>query len=77
MNTYYGNKDIYISKLKFFMMKYMIENEKYDIARVEYRSGKVAHILIQYLSDDIFEVGLSELNVRFTDIHRVIFFKNN
>ena len=77
MNTYYGNKDIYISKLKFFRMKYMIENDKYDITRVEYRSGRVAHILIQYLSDDIFEVGLSELNVRFTDIFRVIFFKNN
>ena len=75
MSTSYGNKDIYISKLKFFRMKYM--NQMNDMARVEYRNGKAAHLLINYLSDDIFEVDLSKLNVRFIDIDRVIFFKNN
>ena len=75
MSTAYGNKDIYISKLKFFRMKYM--NQMNDMARVEYRNGKAAHLLINYLSDDIFEVDLSKLNVRFIDIDRVIFFKNN
>ena len=74
MTTSYGNKDIYISKLKFFRMKYMYGMN--DMARVEYRNGKAAHLLIHCLSDDIFEVDLSKLNVRFIDIDRVIFFKN-
>ena len=49
MKTNYENKDIYVSKLKFFRMKYL-ENEKYDIARVELKNGKVVHVLINYLS---------------------------
>ena len=77
MNTYYENKDIYISKLKFFRMQYMAQEEKKDMARVEYRSGKVAHLLINYISDDVFEVDLSNLNVRFFDIDKVKFFRNN
>ena len=77
MKTAYGNKDIYISKLKFFRMKYLIENEKYDIVRVQLRSGKVAHVLINYISDDIFEFDLSNNNIRFHEIDKVIFIKIN
>ena len=77
MKTNYEYKDIYVSKLKFFRMKYLIENEKYDIARVELKNGKVVHVLINYLSDDIFEFDLSNNNIRFYEIDRVLFIKNN
>ena len=76
MTDSYRNKDIYISKLKFFRMKYLTDIKKNDMARIEYRNGRAAHLLIHYLSDDIFEVDLSKLNIRFYDIDRVIFFKN-
>ena len=76
MNTPYENKDIYASKMKFFRMKYLSEN-KYDIARVELRNGRFAHVLIDYLSEDIFEFDLSDNNIRFFDIVRVSFIKNN
>ena len=77
MKTNYEYKDIYVSKLKFFRMKYLIENKKYDIARVELKNGKVVHVLINYLSDDIFEFDLSNNNIRFYEIDRVLFIKNN
>ena len=57
-------------------MKYLTDIKKNDMARIEYRNGRAAHLLIHYLSDDIFEVDLSKLNIRFYDIDRVIFFKN-
>ena len=74
MKTNYENKDIYISKFKFFRMKYL--TEKYDIGRVELRNGKVVHVLINYLSDDIFEFDLSDNNIRFYDITKILFIKN-
>ena len=76
METSYENKDIYISKLKFFRMKYLIEKEHYDIARVELINGKVSHVLIDYISDDIFEFDLSNNNIRLYEIVKVLFFKN-
>ena len=63
MENSYEGKDIYISKLKFFRMKYLIEKERYDIARVELINGKVSHVLIDYISDDIFEFDLSNNNI--------------
>ena len=75
MNDKYRNKDIYVSKLKFFRMKYL--TEKVDMARIECRNGKVAHLLIHCLNEDIFEVDLSKLNIKFTDIEQVKFFKIN
>ena len=77
MTDSYKNKDIYISKLKFLRMEYLTSFEKNDMARVEFKKEKIAHLLINYLSDDIFEVDLSKLNIRFFDIDRVTFFKNN
>ena len=76
MTSTYENKDIYASKFKFFRMKYLIEKEKYNIARVELRNGKVAHVLINYLSDDSFEFDLSFNNIRFNEINRVLFLNN-
>jgi len=77
MKSAYENRDVHISKLKFFRMKYLIENEKYDIARVQLRSGKIVHVLIDYLSDDIFEFDLTDNNIKFYEIDKVIFIKNN
>ena len=77
MKSSYVNKDIYISKLKFFRMKYLIEKEKYNIARVELKSGKIVHVIINYLSDDIFEFDLTNENIRFNEIIRVLFINNN
>jgi alpha-glucosidase (family GH31 glycosyl hydrolase) len=77
MNSAYENRDVHISKLKFFRMKYLIENEKYDIARVQLRSGKIVHVLIDYLSDDIFEFDLTNNNIKFYEMDKVIFIKNN
>ena len=76
MNTDYTNKDIYISKLKFFRMQYLTDAQRNDMARIEYRNGKASHLLINYLNDDIFEVDLSKLNVKFFEIDKVLFFKN-
>ena len=77
MNSAYENRDVHISKLKFFRMKYLIENEKYDIARVQLRAGKIVHVLIDYLSDDIFEFDLTNNNIKFYEMDKVIFIKNN
>ena len=76
MKTNYENKDIYISKLKFFRMKYLIEKEHYNIARVELINGKVAHVLINNITDDIFEFDLSKNNIKFYEILKVVFIKN-
>ena len=76
MKTAYENKDIYISKLKFFRMKYLIEKEHYKIARVELISGKISHVLIDNINDDIFEFDLSNNNIRLYEIVKVLFIKN-
>ena len=77
MKTDYKNKDIYISKLNFFRMKYLMETEKYDIARVELRSRKIIHVVIKYLSDDSFEFDLSNNKIKLYEINRISFIKNN
>ena len=77
MSTSYNNNDIYISKLKFFRMKYLIEKEKNDIARIELRNEKVAHVLLEFPSDDTFEIDLSNNNIKFYEISRIRFIKSN
>ena len=72
----YEKKDMYVSKFKFFRMHYLIE-EKNDIARIEFKNGRVAHIMIDYLTDDIFEVNLAGVNAKFYEITKVKFVKNN
>ena len=73
----YEGKDIYFSKMKFFRVKYLIDSEKNDIARVELRNGRVAHVVINQISEDIFEFDLSNNNIRFYDIDKVSFIKLN
>jgi hypothetical protein len=41
------------------------------------KNKKVVHVLIDYLSNDIFEFDLSNNNIRFYEIDRVLFIKNN
>lgn len=76
MNKDYEYKDIYASILRFFRMKYLIEKEYYNIARVELKNGKVIHVVINYVSDDIFEFDLSNNNIRFFEIQKILFIKN-
>ena len=58
-------------------MKYLIEKEKNDIARIEFRNGKVAHVLLEFPSDDTFEIDLSNNNIKFYEIARIRFIKSN
>ena len=58
-------------------MKYLIDSEKNDIARVVLRNGRVAHVVINQISEDIFEFDLSNNNIRFYDIDKVSFIKLN
>ena len=77
MSTAYENNDIYISKLKFFRVKYLIESEKNDIARIEFINGRVLHVLIDFPSDDTFEIDLSKNNIKFYEIARIRFIRSN
>ena len=77
MKKTYEGKDIYVSKMKFFRVKYLIDSEKNDIARVELKNGKVVHVLINQISEDIFEFDLSKNNIKFYEIEKVKFIKNN
>ena len=58
-------------------MKYLIEKEKCDITRIEFKNGRVAHVLINYISDDIYEVNLNNVNAKFYEIDKVKFVNNN
>ena len=43
MKNSYNNTDIFVSKLKFLNMKYLLdEEEKYDILMITYRDGKIS-----------------------------------
>ena len=77
MNVDYTNKDIYISKLKFFRMKYLNEDGINDMVRVHWRNGKISNLVVNYLSEDNAEIDLSALNVKFYEIDKIQFFKNN
>ena len=77
MNDIYSNKDIYLSKLKFFRMKYLYDEGNYDMVRIKYRNGKISNIVVRNLNENNIEVDLSKLNARFNEIDRIIFFKNN
>ena len=77
MSDVYSNKDIYLSKLKYFRIKYLNENGINDMARVSWRNRKVSNVLVNYISDDIVEIDLTNLNIKFYEIDRIQFFKNN
>ena len=77
MSDSYNNKDLYVSKLKFFRMKYLYEGGNYDMVRVKYRNGRISNVAVNILTEDKVEIDLSTLNIKFTEIDRIQFFKNN
>ena len=77
MSDAYNNKDLYVSKLKFFRMKYLYEGGNYDMVRVKYRNGRISNVAVNILTEDKVEIDLSTLNIKFTEIDRIQFFKNN
>ena len=77
MSGTYTNKDIYLSKLKFFRMEYLNDEGKNDMARVSWSNGKISNVIVNYLETDIVEIDLSNLNVKMSEISKIQFFKNN
>ena len=77
MNDAYTKKDIYLSKLKFFRMKYLNEDGINDMMKVKWRNGKISNVVVHYLTEDNAEIDLSSLNVKFYEIDKIQFFKNN
>ena len=77
MKDGYTNEDIYLSKLKFFRIKYLNEKGKNDMVRVTWRNGRISNVLVNYINEDGAEIDLSGLNVKFYEINRIQFFKNN
>ena len=76
MNDVYANKDIYLSKLKFFRIKYLNEDGQNDMVRVRWKNGKVANVLVNYLTEDNAEIDLSDLNIKFYEVDKIEFFIN-
>ena len=72
MSSEYVEKDIYISKLKFFRMKYLKDQLKENKVQIKYKSeSKIIDFKI--INDDAFEVDLSGLNIKFYDIYEMTF----
>ena len=71
MKSTYNNTDIFISKLKFFNMKYIME-EKYDILIINLRNGKRSKSAF-YFKDNNIEVDLTFLNIKFYEINNINF----
>ena len=72
MTSSYDNQDIYISKLKFFRMKYLKDQLKGNKVKITYKTESKI-INFEILNDDIFEVNLSEFNIKFYEIYEVNF----
>ena len=72
MTSSYDNQDIYISKLKFFRMKYLKDQLKGNKVKITYKTESKI-INFEILNDDIFEVNLSEFNIKFYEINEVNF----
>ena len=74
MKVDYINKDIYLSKLKFLNMKYLIDEEdKYDILIITYKNGKNSISALNYKNDFSIESDLSSLNAKFKEISIIKF----
>ena len=75
MTSTYGNNDIYISKLKFFRMKYLKDQLKENKVTINYKT-ETRTLDFNVISDDIFEVDLSGLNIKYYEINEVSFAVN-
>lgn len=74
MKTPYNNTDINISKIKFFNMNYLLnEEEKYDIIIITLKNGNIKKSVLNSINDDNFEVDLTSLNLKFNEIHNMKF----
>jgi len=72
MTSSYNNQDIYISKLKFFRMKYLKDQlTKYKMT-IKYGTESKT-VDFECISDNVFEVDLSGLNIKFTEIYEATF----
>ena len=74
MKSPYNNKDIYISKLKFLNMKYLLEEEeKYDILIISCRNKNIYKSALHYKNNNSIETDLSSLNIKFDEISNIQF----
>ena len=74
MKTPYNNTDINISKIKFFNMNYLLnEEEKYDIIIITLKNGNIKKSVLNFINDDNLEVDLTSLNLKFNEIHNMKF----
>ena len=74
MKNSYDNKDIYISKLKFLNMKYLLEEEeKYDILTISCRNRRIYKSALHYKNNNIIETDLSSLFIKFDEIGNIRF----
>ena len=77
MSESYSNKDIYLSKLKFFRIKYLNDESKNDMVRVTWLNGKISNVLVKYLTEDNAEIDLTNINIKISEIDKIQFFSNN
>ena len=72
MTSSYNNQDIYISKLKFFRMKYLKDQLTENKIKIKYGTeSKIIDFVSE--SDDVIEVDLSDLNIKFYEINEATF----
>ena len=72
MTSSYNNQDIYISKLKFFRMKYLKDQLTEYKMTIKYGTESKT-VDFECISDNVFEVDLSGLNIKFTEIYEATF----
>ena len=72
MTSSYNNQDIYISKLKFFRMKYLKDQLTENKIKINYGTeSKIIDFVSE--SDDVIEADLSDLNIKFYEIKEATF----
>jgi alpha-glucosidase (family GH31 glycosyl hydrolase) len=74
MITEYNNEDMYLSKLKFFRIKYLFEEEKCNKVKFVLRNENVIKIDLVNVVDEKFELDVSSYNLRFNEIERIEFY---
>ena len=74
MTTPYNNTDIFVSKLRFLNMKYLLDKEeKYDILIITNRNGKITKSALIYKDGNNIEADLTQLYIRFNEISKIEF----
>ena len=65
---------MYLSKLKFFRIKYLFEEEKCNKVKFVLRNDNVIKIDLVNVVDEKFELDVSSYNLRFNEIERIEFY---